>query len=212
MKKYKLGIGIPYYVNGKICEWLFKYLMQIIDYQLTDEMKLVVYEDGQYSHWLDEYNKPNIRKIRKENQGLGHARNMILDECKDCEYIVFIDSDDRVSSTYLKDILETLEKDNYSKDVYMTNFFINNGKFERDGIKAHCTGMVYNINFLKDIRFNENRNFGEDLEFNNLVKEYNPSFDYIDTDYYYNYGINNNCITYKYGRNEISEFKEGSDV
>ena len=59
---------------------------------------------------------------------------------------------------------------------------------------------------------NENRNFGEDLEFNILVKEYNPSFEYIDTDYYYNYGINNNCISYKYARDEISEFKEGSDV
>ena len=210
--KYKLGIGIPYYVNGKICEWLFKYLMQIIDFQLTDEVKLVIYEDGQHSLWLEDYNKSNIIKIRKENQGLGHARNMIIDECNDCKYILFIDSDDRIDSNYIEEVLKAIKEDNYSTDVFMSNFYINNSKFERDGIKNHCTGMIYKRDFIKNIRFNENRNFGEDMEFNEEVRKLNPSLKYIDTNYYYNFGINNNCISYKYARDEITEFKEGSDV
>ena len=40
----------------------------------------------------------------------------------------------------------------------------------------------------------------------------NPTIEYIPCSYYYNYGANKDCLTYRFSRDELKEFKEGSDV
>ena len=195
MKKYKLGVAIPYYRQNMLCEQLFNYLKEIIDmqmmyYELYDNIKVLVYEN---------------------DIGLSKARNKLMEELiPECEYITFIDADDRISEDYLKMIYELIDSTNW--DIYITDFYINHSKFDYDGLKNHVTGIVYRTELIKDIRFNENRNYAEDMEFNQEVRKLNPTMVNIPCSYYYNYGANNDCLTYKFSRGELDEFKEGSDV
>ena len=94
----------------------------------------------------------------------------------------------------------------------MTEFYINHSKFEHDTLQNHVTGVIYRTDLIKNIRFNENRNVAEDKEFNEEVRKLNPSCINITCKYYYNYGANKDCLSYRYARDEIGEFIEGSDV
>ena len=195
MKKYKLGVAIPYYKQNLLCEQLFNYLKEIIDmqmmyYHLEDDIKVLVYEN---------------------DIGLPAARNKLMDDLiPECEYITFIDSDDRIDEKYLITIYELLMSTKF--DVYMSEFYINNSKFDHLTLQNHVTGVVYKSELIKDIRFNENRNVAEDMEFNQEVRKLNPECINITCKYYYNYGANKDCLSYRYARGEIGEFIEGSDV
>lgn len=190
MKKYLLGVAIPYYKQNMLCEQVFNYLKEIIELQLTyecleDDIKVLVYEN---------------------NDGLAAARNKLIDELiDDCEYITFIDSDDRISKNYFSIIYETLKSTSY--DIYMTEFYINHSKTEHETLQNHVTGVIYKNDLIKNIRFNENRNVAEDMEFNQEIRKLNPSCITIPCQYYYNYGINKDCLTYRFSRGEIDEFK-----
>lgn len=192
MTKYKLGVAIPYYKQNKLCEQLFNYLYEIIKLELyyeslEDEIKVIVYEN---------------------NIGLPAARNKIMEELiRECEYITFIDSDDRISINYFGIIYEYLMNTDF--DIYMTDFYINNSKTEFQALQNHVTGVIYNSELIKDIRFNENRNVGEDMEFNQEVRKLNPTTCKIPCIYYYNYGANKDCLSYRFARGELKEFKDG---
>lgn len=194
-KKYLLGVVIPYYKQNLLCEQLFEYLKEIIFLQLKmecleDEIKVVVYEN---------------------HDGLPAARNKIMEELiPECEYITFIDSDDRISKNYFGMIYEYLKNTKY--DIYITDFYINHSKTEHKDLQNHVTGVIYNSELIKDIRFNENRNVGEDMEFNNEVRKLNPTIMNIECAYYYNYGANKDCLSYRYARGELNEFKDGDDM
>ena len=195
MKRYILGVAIPYYKQNMLCEQLFQYLKEIIELELMyenleDDIKVIVYEN---------------------DIGLSAARNKIMEELiPDCEYITFIDSDDRISKNFFSIIYECLM--NVESDIFITDFYINHSKFDNDGLKNHVTGVIYKTELIKDIRFNEKRNYAEDMEFNQEVRKLNPTIEYIPAAYYYNYGANNDCLAYKFSRGELNEFKEGSDV
>ena len=195
MKRYILGVAIPYYKQNLLCEQLFQYLKEIIELELMyehleDDIKVIVYEN---------------------DIGLSKARNKIMEELiPECEYITFIDSDDRISKNFFAIIYETLM--NVESDIFIIDFYINHSKFDNDGLKNHVTGVIYKTELIKDIRFNENRNFAEDMEFNQEVRKLNPTIEYIPAAYYYNYGANNDCLTYRFSRGELNEFIEGSDV
>lgn len=171
MKRYILGVAIPYYKQNMLCEQLFQYLKEIIElvlmYEcLEDDIKVIVYEN---------------------DVGLSKARNKIMEELiPDCEYITFIDSDDRISKNFFPLIYVVLN--NYESDIFITDFYINHSKFDNDGLKNYVTGVIYKTELIKDIRFIENRNYAEDMEFNQEVRKLNPTIEYIPAAYYYNYG------------------------
>ena len=182
--KYKLGIGIGYYKQNRIVETCFNYLIEILKLELKDidEVKLLVYQN---------------------EVGLAKARNKLLEELiKDCNYITFIDSDDRVAPDYIEKILEAIKT---KAPIYQTDFYILDDLHRDTKLKNRNTGVIYRNDIIKNVRYNENRNYGEDKEFNDNLRDY--PVELIDTYYYYNYGINPDCMTYKYSRGEISEFK-----
>lgn len=182
--KYKLGIGIGYYKQNRIVETCFKYLMEILELELKDidGVHLLVYQN---------------------EVGLAKARNKLLEELiKDCEYITFIDADDRVAPDYIEKILEAIKT---KAPIYQTDFYILDDLHRDTELKNRNTGVIYRNDIIKNVRYNETRNYGEDKEFNDNLRSY--PIELIDTCYYYNYGINPDCMTYKYSRGEISEFK-----
>lgn len=192
--KYNLGIGIAYYKQNRIVETCFNYLEEILQLQLHYlELKRIM-EDKEFS----------VKILVYENEdGLAKARNKLLEELiNECEYITFIDADDRVAPNYIEKILEAIKT---NAPIYQTDFYILNDLHQDYELKNRNTGVIYRNDIIKNVRYNESRNYGEDKEFNDNLRDYQVSM--IDTYYYYNYGINPDCMTYKYSRGEISEFK-----
>ena len=101
----KLSIVIPAY-NAE------PYLSELLDKlapQITDEVELMVIDDGSTPRVDTVYDFIHVIR-RTSNHGLSHARNLGI-QLAIGEYISFIDADDLVSDTYVKDILDRIPFD-----------------------------------------------------------------------------------------------------
>ena len=206
-----LGIVIPYYRNSNKCEENFKLLMSVLEKDLkllTDDVLLVVVEDGQCSGWLENYKSDNIVVISSLiNNGVSYARNVGLDYCIEigCDYILFLDSDDMIDSNYIRKILNEIGYD----DIYDINFFVNDTLKEyrvSNNTRSSVCGLVFKADLIGTLRFKENIQYGEDKMFINQLIERNKdniSYGYVNTNYYYNYGSNLNSLCMRYLRHEI---------
>ena len=208
MNKITLGICIPYYKNSEECEIKFKDLMQTIFPQLTDDMILYVYEDGQVSDWLQEYKRKNvIIKSCKENKGVSYARNRAIDYLiNKVDYILFIDSDDMVEKNYLTKVHE------YSADrtheIIETTFYIKGVLMDYNPreVRSCASSSCLKTSIIGKHRFNEKIQIGEDTEFMNEVVDLSKyRKKYCRTDYYYQLGVNPNSLIKRYERREIDK-------
>ena len=104
----KLSILIPAY---NVERWLPRCLNSILS-QVEDDIEIVIVDDGSTDTTLQCANEfaekwNNIRVYSKHNEGVGAARNYLLD--KACgEFIWFIDSDDYIAEGALRHILSEL--------------------------------------------------------------------------------------------------------
>ena len=205
-----LGIIIPYYNNNRLVEDNFKKLVKILTNQLTKSMILYIYEDGQYSLWLDKYEKDNvIIKRSKINKGVSHARNKGINYLiNKVNYILFIDSDDMVDSKYLREMARACYTKNY--DVVESLFFINDKlkEYGKNIIRSSVTGTAFDVNIINNNRFDELLQIGEDTKFmSTLWKEKSLKKHLVNVCYFYNLGLNGNSLIMKYMRNEIGEIR-----
>lgn len=208
----KLGIIIPYYKNSGACEKNFRSLMDILIEQLNDKVELYIYEDGQFSGWLNKYIRYNVYVTGDDkNKGVSYARNTGLDYLfnikKDIDYILFLDSDDMIDRDYIKKMYRALNK---KYDILESRFFIKNKlyKYDDHDIRDGVCGQCIKASFIKNIRFNENICIGEDTLFmRELWSRYKIKKKLVDTNYYYNLGDNVNSLWMKYQRHEIDKNK-----
>ena len=104
----KLSILIPAY---NVERWLPRCLNSILS-QVEDDVEIVIVDDGSTDTTLQCANEfaekwNNIRVYSKHNEGVGAARNYLLD--KACgEFIWFVDSDDYIAEGALQHILSEL--------------------------------------------------------------------------------------------------------
>ena len=213
MNKKTLGIIIPYYKNSEQCEVEFKELMQQLTPQLTEDMTLYVYEDGQVSDWLwDVYNtikeNQNFMLVSDPvNKGVSHARNCGIDYLIDrVNYILFIDSDDFVQDNYLTKVHEYCADDTH--EIIETTFYIKGVlmRYNPNEVRSCASSSCLKTSIIGEHRFNESLQIGEDTEFMNEVvdlKKYRKK--YCKTDYYYQLGVNPNSLIKRYERNEIDK-------
>ena len=211
MSKKMLGIAIPYFCNSNECEIAAKNLMKQLDEQLTDDMLLYIYEDGQFSNWLWEYakKKPNIIKIKSvaKNKGVSHARNVLLEKLLDkVEYILFLDMDDKIDDDYLRVMYEYCADKTH--EIIECTYIDYHKKFtfEKDKVRSGISGVAFKTSIVGDNRFDENRQIGEDTDFSYRVfdlKKYRKKL--AKTTYYYQYGVNPNSLMKRYKRKEIGE-------
>ena len=189
----KLGVNIPYYENSKEAHELAKklYLERV--------------------HPAFEKNSNIIPFMYFDTKGIGcgTVRNLINEELfKKVDYVIYIDSDDYIDEDYLEKVYNTCQE---GYDIIETKFSILGNIVEfKDKLPNHVTGIAYKVDLIKDLKFNENRNIGEDTEYNTYInenKEYTRKC--IDTVYYYNLGVNRECLTYRYTSGKLSEFKGG---
>lgn len=104
----KLSILIPAY---NVERWLPRCLNSILS-QVEDDIEIVIVDDGSTDTTLQCANEfaekwNDIRVFSKHNEGVGAARNYLLD--KACgEFIWFVDSDDYIAEGALRHILSEL--------------------------------------------------------------------------------------------------------
>ena len=104
----KLSIIIPYFKTYE----LTKLLLEKLEPQLTEEVEVLLEDDGCYETRLDEFKK--ITVTHKDNEGVASTRNGAIRKAKG-EYIAFIDSDDMITDDYIEVLLDAI--DYYNTDV-----------------------------------------------------------------------------------------------
>lgn len=214
----KLGIGIPYYKNSQECEIAFKKLMKTLEKQIGGNIYLYIYEDGQYSDWLKPYLFGNIKNIycdyELKNKGIAYARNHLMNiftytsslvEDDKIDYIMFLDSDDMVDCDFISKMYEAAATGKY--DMIISRFIMNKKEMFYPK-RCNVAGICLRTEFIKDLKFNEEYNISEDTLFINKVYERDPKIFTIDSNYYYNYGINPNSLMKRFERSEIKLKKE----
>ena len=201
-----LGIGIPYYKNSEECEIAFKKLMNMLQDKINGNIKLFIYEDGQISNWLYGYNAKVISS--NINKGIAYARNYIMNyliNIMKADYIMFLDSDDMVDCDFITKMYNEADTKNY--DMIVSRLIMNKKELGYP-LRSNVAGICLRVDFIKYLVFNEDYIISEDTLFINEVYARNPKICVIDSNYYYNYGINPNSLMMRFERSEIGLKKE----
>lgn len=177
----QLSIIIPYY---KTLDLTKKLLDKLIP-QLTDEVEVILVDDGCNQVELDEY-PITIVHLPINSGNASKPRNVGLDLAQG-KYITFIDSDDMVSEDYIQKILNKIRKE--PDIIYLSwktkqyTIFISN-KPPKWNCAVWC--RVYKKELIGEHRF-ENIDIGEDYVFNLYIKP-KTSLTIRLPIYYYNQG------------------------
>lgn len=139
MNQTLISIIVPVYNCEK---YLHKCLNTILNQDYTN-FELLLINDGSTDNSLiicNEYKEKDsrIHVYSKENGGVSLARNLGLDNAQG-EYIVFIDSDDYVGSSYLSSLIQYAEEDTFVLTDYQP--------FTEDGYEKREYGSSYTIDF-----------------------------------------------------------------
>lgn len=161
----KLSIIIPYYKTLSYT----KKLMQVLEPQLTDEVEVLIIDDGCGEIELDELPAFTIH-LGENSGGASVPRNVGLDIAQG-EYITFIDSDDMVRDDYVQKLLSKIGTQDFDR-CYIS---WNNGvrdliiKDEPPFWNTCVWNCMYKKSFIGDIRFNPELKKAEDYDFNEKV-------------------------------------------
>ena len=176
----EISIIIPYY---KTLE-LTKELLKVLTPQLTDEVEVIIVDDGCNEKELDNL-KATVIHLPENSGNASKPRNVGLDNATG-KYIAFIDSDDMVSKDYIKTLLEYTKKN--------TDIIFLSWEGKRTIVKMtdkpplwNCSVWcrVYKREIIGNTRFPEDMRIAEDWVFNANIK-YKTSVSIIRTLYYYN--------------------------
>lgn len=197
-------------------QYLRNCLKSILNQSFTD-FELVIVDDGsidQSYKIIEEFAKQDtrIKAFRKENEkSISKTRNFLLDHISG-DYFIFIDSDDIIEKDFLKILYETAIKT--KSDITACQFKIvkmptmirrGYGIKERPADKALemmlFGGKFYAVwnkliktSVLKNSRFDEKLNYGEDLVFFFNLLSNRLKFTFIDNPLYF-YRIRPNSLS-----------------
>lgn len=153
--------------------------------QLNNEVEVFLIDDGCNEKRLDKYkDKINIIHLEK-NHGVSKSRNEGIKKAKG-KYIGFIDSDDLITSDYIKTLLEAINVTEADL-IYMDWVDMHTG----DIIRRPSNFAPWRSIYKKDILpfFNENIRHSEDVPFQDEVEKEKRTKFYIDKVLYiYNSG------------------------
>lgn len=162
----KLSIIIPYY---KTLEYT-KRLFETLEPQLTNEVEVILVDDGCNEHELDKF-KAKVIHLDKPSGNASKPRNVGLDNAIG-EYIAFIDSDDNISDDYIETILNKTKEDwDYCFISWNWQTGYNIISEEPPSWNTCVWNCIYKKELIGYSRFNENKNIGEDEDFNKRVRK-----------------------------------------
>ena len=198
----KLSIILPYYKTLD----LTKKLLNKLKSQITEEVELIIINDGSNGQELSEY--ADIFIDRKHNGGVTCARNDGIAVARG-EYITFIDCDDMVFDNYIKTILDKINNSSFdlcwiSWNSPMGNAIVNSTK----QLNIAPWGCIYNSKILKQVRFNENYNLNEEPEFwKDIFNLGELKIDFVP-EMIYDYVIRDDSLTRLFNEGKMSMLKE----
>ena len=165
----KLSIIIPAY-NA---EPYIDELINMLKPQITDEIEVLVVDDGSRQPYLAPYDF--VKVYRKENGGCSTARNLGLDKAIG-EYVSFIDADDMIPHYFVQTLLEKI-KGGYDVIDFSWKSLSKEGAQHDHRLMSDadwltnpsvCT-RAFKRSFIGDIRFNEQKDSTEDEDFSRKV-------------------------------------------
>lgn len=173
-----VSIIIPCYNQA---EYLSETLESVLNQTLID-WECIIINDGSPDNteeialnWINKDSR--FIYLKKENSGLADTRNFGIKHAKS-KYILPLDSDDKISTTYLQEAVDILERDSNVKLVYSNamKFGVEEGEwsllpysyhnllFFRNCI--HCSAIYKRSDYNKTIGYNPNMKQGwEDYDF-----------------------------------------------
>lgn len=161
----KLSIIIPYYNTLEYTKRLF----EVLEPQLTDEVEVLIIDDGCNEKELDNL-KATVIHLPTNSGRAGRPRNVGLDQAKG-DYVAFIDSDDMVSEDYISEILKKISK---NPDVIYLSWkskvheIIITNRPPKWNCAVWC--RVYKREVIGNVRFKENLIIAEDWWFVHDIK------------------------------------------
>lgn len=157
----KLSIIIPYY-------YTYKYtirLLQELRLQKTDEVEVILIDDGCNETRFDEFTEFTI--IHSEHIGASAAWNLGISKATG-KYIGFIDSDDMIMMNYIEILLEAIDKE--LADEIMFDWL--DWNLNRVVINPSARA-IWKAIYKRDIvpSFDENCNYNTDIPFQNKLRQ-----------------------------------------
>ena len=141
----RLGIVIPAYTVA----FPLKRLLQQIEEQLTDDVAVVVVDDGSSDNTLQvakQFESEAVRVLHKENG----------EEC-DSEYIWFVDADDGIAPNAIAILLKAIGKS--ARDCYLFGF----DKLRGKSVETIVNSEAKSYDTSREMAGNFDRLFGENL-------------------------------------------------
>lgn len=196
-KNYLVSVIIPCYNSEK---YILDLLNDLVN-QTYKNIEILVIDDGSedntkivVENYMRKYNYKNIKYYHKENKGVSSARNYGINISRG-EFIVFVDSDDRVDLTLIEKLILEYYKTNkfvvtnamYVKKNKKYIYELNKNSCKDNELKTaifnkrvakinynfkyefarHCAGKLYKNDIIKNnkIFFDENMYLFEDAYF-----------------------------------------------
>ena len=212
---YKLSLIIPCY-NA---EPYVDDLMRSIAPQLTDDVEVIVVDDGSDFPYLAPY--PKIKVFHKNNGGVSSARNLGLEKASG-EYIAFVDADDILSSDYISKVFKAIET---NPDTVYLSWKSIDGRFgkiiasETDEFNPYnrCVwNRVFKRSYIDGMTFNENMPVAEDDDFLKRLPVPKSKTYVSDVVYFYRSGVKGGLTDRKlngeFDNMQISEQPETPEI
>lgn len=195
----KLSIIIPYYNTYNLT---YK-LLRELQLQVTDEVEVILIDDGCHEERLDQFEFVKITHLDK-NYGASYAWNRGIEQAKG-KYIGFIDSDDMITMSYIEDLIKAIDDDLGDEIVFSFIDYDKNIYFQKPTCRA-----IWKAIYKKEIvpMFDENVFYNTDLPFRNKLNEINHTKVYLDKTLYIYRSVREDSITW---RKRSGYFKNNKD-
>lgn len=166
----KLSIITPYYKTLKE----IRKLAEVLEPQLTEEVEWLIVDDGCKESSLDSLNA-RVFHLNNNSKGASKPRNIALDNAVG-EYVVFIDSDDLITTDYIDSILNKIDNSEFDYCYFsweyinkdLPTIIIENEPPEWNKSIWNC---IYKKDLIGTVRFDETKRFAEDAIFNYQVRK-----------------------------------------
>lgn len=185
----KLSICIPYYDTYDLTVKLLDKLIQ----QKTNEVEIILIDDGCQEKRLDKYKNKITIKHLKENTGGATASNKALDLAQG-EYVALIDSDDMVSDDYIDTLISCINE--HKEDLMFMDWQdMDSGIIIRHPYNYAPWKCIYRRKIMP--RFIDGWIYSYDVPFQQELDKLNLSKYYIDKVLYYYNSARPDNLTHK---------------
>ena len=204
MDKY-LSIIVPCY-NA---EPYINELLDCLDPQITDEVEVLVIDDGSDKPFKTKYKWATV--IRKDNGGASSARNLGIDSASGM-YIAFIDADDLVSDKYVECIINKAKTEKFDycylswktmSDGWQQEVKLNSIEDKFPPFNLCVWNRIYKRSVIGNVRFNTKKLIAEDAEFIRAVDEHNKKKSFISEFMYFYRSSTPNSLTKRFHEGEL---------